>query len=56
MNPIYNSSIRKTYNISGKKGDVYNVSFWYKNEGLYASGLVGVNQDILSYNLYAYIN
>lgn len=41
MNPINSSSIRKTYNISGKKGDVYNVSFWYKNEGLYASGLVG---------------
>lgn len=41
MKPNYSSSIDKIYNISGKAGEVYNISFWYKNEGLYASGLVG---------------
>ena len=41
MNPIYSSSIDRIYNVSGKKGEVYNVSFWYKNEGLYASGMIG---------------
>lgn len=41
MNPKYSSAISKTYNVSGRQGDVYNISFWYKNEGLYASGMVG---------------
>lgn len=34
MNPAYNYSMEKTFNISGKGGDVFNISFWYKNEGL----------------------
>ena len=34
MNPAYNYIMEKTYNISGKGGDVFNLSFWYKNEGV----------------------
>lgn len=34
MNPIGRSKFKKTFPIKGKKGDVYNISFWMKNEGL----------------------
>ncbi len=34
MNPIGRSKLKKTFPIKGKKGDVYNISFWMKNEGL----------------------
>lgn len=33
-NPIYNTNMSKTFNISGKGGDVFNISFWYKNQGI----------------------
>ena len=26
--------LEKVFNINGKKGDIYNLSFWYKNEGI----------------------
>ena len=38
MNPLYRTSLSKTYNIKGKKEDVYNISFWYKNKGLNGDG------------------
>ncbi len=34
-NPEKGNSLSKYFNISGKKGDSYNLSFWYKNEGVY---------------------
>lgn len=38
MNPLYGTSIKKTLPIKGKKGDLYTISFWYKNEGVAADG------------------
>lgn len=34
MNPLYNLSFHKEYPICGKVGELYTVSFWYKNEGI----------------------
>lgn len=34
MNPAYNTDFSKTFEIDGSAGDVYKISFWYKNEGL----------------------
>lgn len=34
LNPVYVSSMQKTFNINGKSGDTYNISFWYKNQGI----------------------
>ncbi|MGN1028755.1 MAG: carbohydrate binding domain-containing protein, partial [Bacilli bacterium] len=34
LNPAYAYSMEKTFNISGKGGDVFNISFWYKNQGI----------------------
>ncbi len=33
MNPANSTSIAKTFNVKGKAGDKYAISFWYKNEG-----------------------
>lgn len=33
-NPAYDLSMEKTFNISGRGGDVFNISFWYKNFGI----------------------
>ena len=33
MNPANSTSISKTFNVKGKAGDKYAISFWYKNEG-----------------------
>lgn len=34
MNPAYNTSFSQFFNVRGKAGDTYTLSFWYKNEGL----------------------
>lgn len=34
MDPIYGSSFGKVFPVNGKKGDLFTVSFWYKNEGI----------------------
>lgn len=34
MNPLYTTSFSKDFNIKGKIGDLYTISFWYKNEGV----------------------
>lgn len=34
MNPSYSSNMQKIFNIKGKAGDVFNISFWYKYEGI----------------------
>lgn len=33
-NPVCETIFSRTFNISGKGGDVFNLSFWYKNEGI----------------------
>lgn len=33
-NPSYSLTMSKKFDINGKGGDVYNISFWYKNEGI----------------------
>lgn len=35
MNPRYQTSFNKRINISGHAGDLFTISFWYKNKGLY---------------------
>lgn len=37
--PDYSMSLSKLFNVSGKAGDVYYLSFWYKNEGNEIGGL-----------------
>ena len=34
MNPECSSELSKKFNIKGKTGDTYTISFWYKNEGI----------------------
>ena len=34
MNPDYITRFSRTFNISGKAGDVYTLSLWYKNKGI----------------------
>lgn len=34
LNPVHSISMEKTFNISGKGGDTFNISFWYKNLGI----------------------
>ncbi len=46
MSPELSTSCRQNYNISGKVGDVYTISFWYKNEGLVSEEGMGY----LTYN------
>lgn len=41
MNPAYTTEFSKRFNISGKAGDTYTISFWYKNEGFIADNYVG---------------
>ena len=38
MNPLGRSSLERRFPIKGKKGDIYTVSFWYKNEGVESDG------------------
>ena len=38
--------ISKVFNISGKAGDTFNLSFWYKNESIIPSGYIGLNAGI----------
>ena len=34
MDPKNRTSFKRDLNVSGKKGDLYHLSFWYKNEGI----------------------
>lgn len=40
--PIGYISVDKRFNVKGKAGDTYNLSFWYKNFGIYPSGGEGL--------------
>lgn len=53
MNPANATSFSKTFNVKGKMGDEYNISFWYKDEGFFASGGLGdpiCNNVVISYD------
>lgn len=41
MNPAERSSFSKEFEVNGKGGDTYNISFWYKNEAFPTTGLEG---------------
>lgn len=34
LNPMHTISMEKTFDINGKGGDTFNISFWYKNLGI----------------------
>ncbi len=34
LNPVHTMSMEKNFNINGKGGDTFNISFWYKNLGI----------------------
>ena len=40
--PIGRITLQKKFNIKGKRGDTFNLSFWYKNEGIIPSGGEGI--------------
>ena len=44
MNPAYNTTFSQQFNVCGKGGDLYNISFWYKNEGF--NGVTGIGSSI----------
>ena len=46
MNPANYSSFSQSFNVKGKAGDRYTISFWYKNEGFAGMETMGVG----SYN------
>ncbi len=48
MNPLQGSRFSKEFPIKGKKGDLYNLSFWYKNEGIPADGEI-VGNSVMIY-------
>lgn len=48
MNPLYGTRFSKTFPIKGKQGDVYNISFWYKNEGIKGDGNI-VGNSVMIY-------
>lgn len=53
MDPAVISSFEKKYYVNGKAGDVYNISFWYKNEAFPTTGLEGdtvYNDMMIFYN------
>ena len=48
MNPLYANRFSKTLPIKGKKGELYSISFWYKNEGI-PSYAQTVSNDVMIY-------
>lgn len=49
MDPIIDTSLSKTINMSGHAGDLFNVSFWYKNEGITPSSSDVANSVIMNF-------
>ena len=50
MNPKYTTSATKDFDIKGTQGDTYNISFWYKNEGLHAKSPITANYVVINYD------
>jgi len=51
MDPEVNTSLNKSINISGKEGDLYNLSFWYKSDGINISDQ-GYSYNTVAFNFY----
>lgn len=49
MNPLHGSRFIKEFPIKGKKGDLYNLSFWFKNEGIPADGNIIGNSVMIDF-------
>ena len=49
MDPSYGTSFEKDFNIKGKAGDSYTISFWYKNEGVVPNDEEYNNNVIIKY-------
>lgn len=49
MNPSLSTNLTKTIKLSGKAGDIYNISFWYKNEGTTPSTDFSMNCVIINF-------
>ncbi len=50
MDPNFPTSVVNKINIAGKAGDVYTISFWYKNEGIQADWGLYPNNVLVSYD------
>lgn len=53
MNPSYDNIFDKEFNACGKEGDIYTISFWYKNEGFVSQDGIGaqiLNNVTIMYN------
>lgn len=49
MNPLYGCGFNKRFPINGKKGDLYTISFWYKNSGIAAYRPHGGNYVVITF-------
>ena len=51
MKPEIQTSFSKNFNITGKLGESYNISFWYKNKGLQVNNTENrINNVLLNFN------
>ncbi|MBP3461857.1 MAG: DNRLRE domain-containing protein [Bacilli bacterium] len=50
MNPKFSLTAKKDFDIKGKGGDTYNISFWYKNEGLHSLYPMTDNYVVINYD------
>lgn len=50
MEPHNHTSFIKTLPVNGKMGDLFHLSFWYKNEGVYLDSVVSGNNVYLMWN------
>ncbi|MBQ7105379.1 MAG: DNRLRE domain-containing protein [Bacilli bacterium] len=49
MSPLYENTLKKKFLINGKKGDLYRISFWYKNEGIFSDGINITNSILINF-------
>ncbi|MBE6150540.1 MAG: DNRLRE domain-containing protein [Firmicutes bacterium] len=50
MEPYNHTSFIKTLPVNGKMGDLFHLSFWYKNEGIYLDSVESSNSVYLMWN------
>ena len=54
--PLVNKTLTKRFNINGKKGDTFNLSFWYKNEGITTTDYTGWIDRITAFIWFNYVD
>ena len=52
--PVDTVQLIKNFNVSGKAGDTFNLSFWYKNFGIEPSGYIGLYNGIFATIFFSY--